>query len=137
MPPTENKMITPPQLAKRWGVDDVKVIALIRAGQLRAINLAVNPNGRPRYRIYEEDIHRFETARLTVPYPRSKRLEEAKEWIMLRISNNPMRASKVEELAVLEGICMKTLKKAKAELGIASIRRGGEWFWVLLPEEEK
>lgn len=63
----EQNTLTPPQLAKRWGVDADKVMALIRSGQLRAMNLAVNPKGRPRYRIYEEEIRRFEEVRSTKP----------------------------------------------------------------------
>ena len=36
---TECETLTPPQLAKRWGVAPEKVNLLIRSGQLIAINL--------------------------------------------------------------------------------------------------
>jgi hypothetical protein len=61
----ENATLTPPQLARRWGVASEKVNALINSGQLRAVNLAANPNGRPRYRIYLSEVERFEEARST------------------------------------------------------------------------
>jgi excisionase family DNA binding protein len=61
----ENAMLTPPELAKRWGVAADKVLHLIHTGQLRAINLAQDPKGRPRYRIYMREVERFEEARST------------------------------------------------------------------------
>lgn len=42
------EFITPPALARRWGVSPDKVLALLKSGQLRGVNLAINPNGRPR-----------------------------------------------------------------------------------------
>jgi len=77
----ELQTLTPPQLARRWGVAAEKVNALIRSGQLRAINLAEDPKGRPRYRIYLCEIERFEDARATKPppdkQPRRRRREMA------------------------------------------------------------
>ncbi len=73
--------LTPPQLARRWGVAAEKVNALINSGQLRAINLAEDPKGRPRYRIYLSEVERFEEARATKPppekQPRRRRREMA------------------------------------------------------------
>lgn len=59
--------LTPPQLARRWGVAAEKVNALINSGQLRAVNLAVDPKGRPRYRIYLSEVERFEETRSSKP----------------------------------------------------------------------
>ncbi len=61
------RMLTPPEVAKRWGVAADKVLQLIHSGQLRGVNLAVNPKGRPRYRIALAEIERFEEARATIP----------------------------------------------------------------------
>ena len=55
--------LTPPQLARIWGVAAEKVTALIHSGQLKAINLATDPTGRPRFRIYMSEVERFEAAR--------------------------------------------------------------------------
>ncbi len=72
--------LTPPQLARRWGVAADKVNALIRSGQLRALNLATDPNGRPRYRIYLSDVERFEQARSNKPpLPKAQRRRRRRE----------------------------------------------------------
>ena len=39
-------VLTPPQLAKEWGVDVDKVYAFIRSNELRATNTAIKPGGR-------------------------------------------------------------------------------------------
>ncbi len=61
----ESTMLTPPELARRWGVAADKVLHLVHTGQLKAINLAEDPKGRPRYRIYLSEVQRFEDARAT------------------------------------------------------------------------
>jgi hypothetical protein len=82
-----SETLTPPQLARRWGVAPEKVNALLRNGQLKGMNLAVNPHGRPRFRIYLSEIERFEASRATkppVPNVRRRRREKpgtaGKEW---------------------------------------------------------
>ena len=62
---TSSKKFTPPELARRYGVEPCKVIAWIRSGELRALNVATRATGRPRYLIGEEDIARFEQGRST------------------------------------------------------------------------
>jgi excisionase family DNA binding protein len=42
---------SPQEVAKRHGIDRGKVLKWIDGGQLPAINVATNPNGRPRWRI--------------------------------------------------------------------------------------
>jgi len=70
----EDTTLTPPQLARCWGVAAEKVNALINSGQIRAINLATDPNGRPRYRIYMSEVERFEEARSSKsPIPKQRR----------------------------------------------------------------
>ena len=68
------EMLTPPQLAKRWGVAADKILSLIHSGQLTGINLAVKPRGRPRFRIRLEEVRRFEEARASKPpVPKQRR----------------------------------------------------------------
>ena len=55
--------LTPPQYAKRLGVDPAKVVAWIKRGELRAVNVATNASGRPRYRIPVDSICEFEQRR--------------------------------------------------------------------------
>jgi hypothetical protein len=68
MPP-ESRYVTPPALATLWGVTPEKVIDLIRAGELDAVNLASRGSSRPRFRISPEAIQRFEHCRSIAPRP--------------------------------------------------------------------
>ena len=66
--------LTPPQLAAAWGIDVAKVLHWIKAGELRAINVATDRNGRPRYAIDVADIAVFEASRaVQPPAPRIRR----------------------------------------------------------------
>ena len=69
-----NRMLTPPELAKRWGVAADKVLHLIHTGQLVGVNLACNPKGKPRWRISQSEIERFEQSRSSKPpLPKQRR----------------------------------------------------------------
>jgi excisionase family DNA binding protein len=59
--------MTPPQIAERYGVSPDKVLAWIRAGELRAINIATKVGGRPRYAVDETDLLAFERGRQVKP----------------------------------------------------------------------
>ncbi len=58
--------LTPPELARLWGISPDKVLTWIRRGELRAINVATTRNGRPRYLIDIDDIRSFEARRSVV-----------------------------------------------------------------------
>jgi hypothetical protein len=58
--------VTLPRLAKEWGVATTKITALIRAGELRAIDIAAPGSPRPRVLIDREDIADFERRRQVV-----------------------------------------------------------------------
>jgi hypothetical protein len=64
---SERNKLTPPKLARRWGVSTNKILFFIGTGELRALNLARRPNGRPRYVIDIEDVQKFERARTVRP----------------------------------------------------------------------
>jgi hypothetical protein len=62
--PTDNRpqrtWFTPPVVAKRYGIKPERVIAMIRAGVIRAIDVASPGCRRPRFRIHEADLsHRL------------------------------------------------------------------------------
>lgn len=59
----ERTKLTPPMLAKQWGVSPEKIIAFIRAGLLRAIDSTPPGSRRPRFLIDVADIAAFEQAR--------------------------------------------------------------------------
>ena len=67
------RYLTPPAVAERFGVDVHKIIGWIRAGELRAVNVATTTGGRPRYRISPSDLAAFENSRSAVPQPRVAR----------------------------------------------------------------
>jgi len=60
-------VLTPPELAKRWRVKPEKILRWIRAGELRAFNVAAKLAGRPRYRIPADAIVEFENRRTVRP----------------------------------------------------------------------
>ncbi len=63
----ERTKLTPPELARLWGLSRAKVVAFIRSGELQAINVANARCSRPRYLIDREDIAVFEKARRVIP----------------------------------------------------------------------
>ena len=65
-PATSAKSFTPPQYAARRGIGPDKVRGFIRAGELRAINMAADPNGRPQWLIPQEAIDEFGLTEETV-----------------------------------------------------------------------
>ena len=68
-----SRYVTPPEIAKRYGVDVHKVIGWIRRGELHAINVGDGVK-RPRYRISPADLAAFETSRsVQPPAPRVRR----------------------------------------------------------------
>jgi transposase len=77
---TLRQKLTPPQYAARLGVDVHKVISWIKAGELKAIDAATRPGGRPRFLIDESDIAIFEARRTTAPTPRATRRRSKSGW---------------------------------------------------------
>ena len=65
--------LTPPEIARRWGVSPEKIIGFIRSGELRAINGATNCGGRPRYLVDVTDLALFEQRRSVTPMPKMRK----------------------------------------------------------------
>ena len=61
------KTKSPSEIAQRFGVDHAKVLRWIDSGQLKAVNVATNPTGRPRWRVSDHSLAEFEQARANVP----------------------------------------------------------------------
>lgn len=70
---TSDRYLTPPQLARRLGVSPDKVVGWIRRGELRAVNVADRPTGRPRWRINPADVATFEARRTAQVAPKVQR----------------------------------------------------------------
>ena len=61
---TSTCAISPPQLARRWGINPGKVLAWIKSGELRAFDVSTTPGtGKPRYRIEPSAIIEFQEKR--------------------------------------------------------------------------
>ena len=60
------RKLTPPAVAAMWGVSAGKVLAFIRSGELRAIDLARRGASRPRYAVDLNDLEKFEQSREVV-----------------------------------------------------------------------
>jgi hypothetical protein len=72
--------ISPPELARRWGLDAHKILGWIRNGELRAIDVSSRQGGRPRYLIDMCDIRIFELHRAVggpVQAPRRRRTKQS------------------------------------------------------------
>ena len=76
LPNEKSDSLTPPQVARRLGVNPDKVLRWIRSGELSAVNVTTKPGGRPKYRIAAADLDTFKNRRS--PQPRSKPKRAAK-----------------------------------------------------------
>jgi len=54
---------------------------------------------------------------------------EAKAWLRDVLKRGPCPAKDIERQAKQDGICMRTLRYAKKEMGVISERRNGMWSW--------
>ncbi len=52
------------QVATKLGLQRHAVLALIRAGELRAVDVSLRPGGRPRWRIAQDDLDGFLVRRM-------------------------------------------------------------------------
>jgi len=57
--------------------------------------------------------------------------DEAKAWLRDVLKKGPRAAQEIENRAKDDGICLRTLKSAKKEMGVASERHNDKWSWVL------
>lgn len=60
---------------------------------------------------------------------------EAAEFLRGLLADGPVKSTEIKALAKREGICERTLKRAKADLGIVAVKdgmgTGSTWFWRL------
>ena len=62
---------------------------------------------------------------------KGQKTRKAKEFLLEILADGGMAQKKIEEEAEKLGIKKKTLRNAKMELGIDSIKRGNQWYWML------
>ena len=75
---THAKMLTPPQIAARLAIKPGKVIAWIRSGELKAVDVANRGCTRPRYRVDPSDLEKFLLRRSAGPTPKTIRRRKKK-----------------------------------------------------------
>jgi excisionase family DNA binding protein len=80
--PKSSTKLTPRQIADRNRISVDKVLAWIHTGQLRAVNVATRPGGRPRWRISEADLACFEATRAAVPAPPTRQRPKKEEGVI-------------------------------------------------------
>ena len=69
---TMSRALSPSAVADQLGVSPDVVRALIHSGQLAAINVAIDPQGRPRWKIDQDEVDRFKKRRGSAPAPTSE-----------------------------------------------------------------
>ena len=62
---------------------------------------------------------------------KGQKTRKAKEFLLEILADGGMAQKKIEEEAEKLGIRKKTLRNAKMELGIDSVKRGNQWYWML------
>lgn len=62
---------------------------------------------------------------------RGQKSRKAKEFLLEILADGGMAQKKIEEEAEKRGIKKKTLRNAKLELEMDSVKRGNQWFWML------
>ena len=82
---TTRRTHTVANLADRYAVTQHTVLGWIKSGELKAINVARRPGGRPSWRITSESLEAFEAARTPTPEPkaqtRRRRQQRPSDWI--------------------------------------------------------
>jgi hypothetical protein len=74
---TKRTKLTPPELARRWGISADKILRWIAAGELQATNAASSVQGRPRWLIDVADLAEFELRRSAQPKAAAPRRRKA------------------------------------------------------------
>jgi excisionase family DNA binding protein len=74
----ERRKLSPAEVAAQLGVGRDTVIAWVKNGELKGANLAIKPNGRPRYSIDVADLREFEERRRVQPQTRVSRGRRAR-----------------------------------------------------------
>jgi excisionase family DNA binding protein len=74
--------LTPPELARRWGISPDKILRWIANGEIRATNVASSAQGRPRWLIDVADLAEFELRRSAKPTPAASRRRKVAEGVI-------------------------------------------------------
>jgi KaiC/GvpD/RAD55 family RecA-like ATPase len=56
--------------------------------------------------------------------------DKARRLIQTALADGPVLSDDMEQMADDEGISYKTFKRVKGELGVTSVKRGDQWYWI-------
>ena len=62
------------------------------------------------------------------------KIDAAKEYLTNRLMYGPVPANDLMEEAEAQNIGVRTLKSAKSEMPISSIKKDGCWYWEMKSE---
>lgn len=130
-------------VAKHPENDELRVIASLKSNLSRpapslVFGLEEAPSGAVRVAYKGESTHSADTL-LSAPTDPEERsaLDEATEFLQDALGRGPMHSKSVKKEAYDADIRERTLKRAKAALGVRSVKEGdGSWSWHL-PGAEK
>jgi len=78
---------------------------------------------------YEDiDCHNAEDLEVLKPPSRDEMIAELLKG---KLVDGPVGAIEIQEYFAEQGIGMKTLKRIKKLVGVKSVRKGNQWFWLL------
>jgi len=63
--------------------------------------------------------------------PPESQFERATKLIIDVLAGGAVESVKIIQMAEEQGISAKTLNRAKAVLGVSSVKRNGQWFWEM------
>jgi hypothetical protein len=64
---------------------------------------------------------------------RMSKLEEAEDMLVEMLTSQVRPVREIEEAAKAKGISIRTLKRAKDNLGVVSVKNGASWDWTIVP----
>lgn len=67
----------------------------------------------------------------------SEKQEIIAKLVVEQLKTGPVKANLMKEILSQCDVSMKTINKTKSLLGVQSIRRDGQWYWVLPEDAEK
>ena len=71
------------------------------------------------------------TIYLTMYNNQESQFDKAKKLIIDVLAGGAVESIKIIQMAEEQGISAKTLNRAKAVLGVSSVKRNGQWFWEM------
>jgi len=66
----------------------------------------------------------------TFDEPKSTKYKMAEKFLVNMLSDKDVKMTEIENMLKDMGFSLRTIRRAKANLGISSVRIGTEWYWT-------